>query len=219
MEQEPLQHAEEWAVNTFGAAELGDPRRTDRLLKVTSALAANPSASLPHALCTWGETQGAYRFLSDPAFSHEEILLPHWSQVYHEATQGRRTLLLADTTEFDFSTHPALKGLGPMGNSRENIGFSLHTVLAMNPQTQRILGCITLEPFLRKLAPVGETKEQRKKRERESQVWERSVKHIGRVPPTHQWIYVGDSGSDVYTFWQTCEQLGYDFVLRVSPGS
>jgi hypothetical protein len=24
-------------------------------------LAANPSASLPHALSTWGETQGAYR--------------------------------------------------------------------------------------------------------------------------------------------------------------
>ena len=32
----------------------------------------------------------------------------------------------------------------------------------------------------------------------------------------HQWIYVGESGSDVYTFWQTCEELGYDFVLRVA---
>jgi hypothetical protein len=27
---------------------------------------------------------------------------------------------------------------------------------------------------------------------------------------------VGDSGSDVYTFWQTCEELGDDFVLRVA---
>lgn len=216
MEQEPLQHAEAWAVSTFGAAELGDPRRTDRLLKVASALASNPSASLPNALATWGETQGAYRFLSDPAFSYEEILLPHWSQVYHEATQAPRTLLLADTTEFDFSSHPALKGRGPMGNSKEDIGFSVHTVLAMKPQTQEILGCLTLEPFLRKLAPLGETKAQRKQRERESQVWERSIQHIGRVPERCQWIYVGDSGSDVYTFWQACEELGYDFVLRVA---
>ena len=69
MEQEPLQQAEEWAVKTFGAAELGDPRRTDRLIRVARALATNPSASLPQALSTWGETQGAYRFLSDPAFS------------------------------------------------------------------------------------------------------------------------------------------------------
>jgi hypothetical protein len=48
MEQEPLQHADEWAAQTFGAAELGDPRRTDLLLKIANALAENPSASLPH---------------------------------------------------------------------------------------------------------------------------------------------------------------------------
>lgn len=216
MEQEPLQQAEKWAVETFGAAELGDPRRTDRLIKVASAWAANPSASLPHALGTWGETQGAYRFLSLDAIRYRDILAPHWSQVYHDATQGSRTLLLADTTEFDFTTHQALKGRGPMGNSKENIGFRLHTVLAMHPQTQQLLGCLTLEPFLRKLAPVGETKAQRLKRDRESQVWEHRIQQIGRVPEKHQWIYVGDSGSDVSTFWQTCEELGYDFVLRVA---
>ncbi len=31
-----------------------------------------------------------------------------------------------------------------------------------------------------------------------------------------QWIYVGDRGSDIYTFWQTCEHLAYDFVIRVA---
>jgi len=86
----------------------------------------------------------------------------------------------------------------------------------MDPQTQQLLGCITQEPFLRKLAPKGETKAQRKKRERFAQVWERSVKQIGRVPQNQQWIYVGDSGSDIYTFWQTCEDLGYDFAVRVA---
>jgi hypothetical protein len=27
---------------------------------------------------------------------------------------------------------------------------------------------------------------------------------------------VGDRGSDIYTFWQTCSQLGYDFVIRLA---
>jgi hypothetical protein len=210
------ENVEKWAVKTFGAVECGDPRRTDRLIKVASAWASNPSASLPCALETWGETLGAYRLLDNPAISYEEIISPHWSQTYHEATQCPRTLLLGDTTEMDFSTHKAVKGLAPIGNSREDLGFSLHTVLAMNPQTQQLLGCLTQEPFLRKLVPKGETKTQRKKRERESQVWERSVKQIGRVPPNCQWIYVGDSGSDIYTFWQTCEDLGYDFAVRVA---
>jgi hypothetical protein len=186
------------------------------LVKIANALAENPSASLPHALETWGETQGGYRFLSHPAFGYEDLILPHWGQTYHAATQRVRTLLLADMTEFDFTRHNALKGRGPVGNSREDIGFSLHTVLAVDANTQEILGCMMLSPFIRQLAPVGETKAERKKRERESQVWEQSIQKMGRVPQQHQWIYVSDSNSDVYTFWQTCEELGYDFVLRVA---
>jgi len=207
---------EKWVVKTFGAVECGDPRRTDRLIKVAKALASNPSASLPCALETWGETLGAYRLLANPAITYEQIISAHWSQTYHEATQSSRTLLLADITEMDYSTHKAVKGLAPIGNSREDVGFSLHTVLAMNPQTEQLLGCLTQEPFLRKLAPERETKAQRQKRERESHVWARSVQHIGRVPANCQWVYVADSGSDIYTFWQTCEDLGYDFALRVA---
>jgi hypothetical protein len=52
------ENVEKWAVETFGAVECGDRRRRDRLIKVASALASNPSASLPCALGTWGETLG-----------------------------------------------------------------------------------------------------------------------------------------------------------------
>jgi len=38
MKMETLQNAEAWAVETFGAAELGDVRRTDRLVKIAWAL-------------------------------------------------------------------------------------------------------------------------------------------------------------------------------------
>jgi hypothetical protein len=37
MNTKTLQNPEEWAVETFGAAELGDVRRTDRLVKLASA--------------------------------------------------------------------------------------------------------------------------------------------------------------------------------------
>src|SRR5437667_11106671 len=96
------ENVEQWAVETFGAVECGDPRRRDRLIKGASALASNPSASLPCALETWGETLGADRFLDNPAISDEQIMSPHWSQTSREATQGCRTRLVADTTEMDF---------------------------------------------------------------------------------------------------------------------
>jgi hypothetical protein len=42
---------EDWIETEFGTADLGDARRTQRLLQLTSQLAAQPSASLPEA---WG---------------------------------------------------------------------------------------------------------------------------------------------------------------------
>ncbi len=46
MNAEDLEHPERWAVETFGTSELGDLRRTDRLVKMATAIADNPSASL-----------------------------------------------------------------------------------------------------------------------------------------------------------------------------
>ncbi len=96
-------------------------------------------------------------------------------------------------------------------------GFFVHTVLALDAETRAsawLSVSRTLCPSTS--AQSGETKAQRKKRVRESQVWERSIQAIGPVPERQKWIYVGDRGSDIYTFWQTCELLGYDFVVRVA---
>jgi hypothetical protein len=42
------------------------------------------------------------------------------------------------------------------------------------------------------------------------------VQQIGPVPANRQWIYVGDRGSDIFTFWETCQDYGYDFLIRVA---
>src|SRR2546430_10536508 len=101
MDVEGLEHPEEWAVETFGTAELGDLRRTDRLVKMATAIAENPSASLPESMRNWAETLAAYRFLDNPEISHEQIMLPHWMSTRQEAMQHCRVLLAADTTDVD----------------------------------------------------------------------------------------------------------------------
>ena len=133
-----------------------------------------------------------------------------------EVMRHMRVLLAADTTDVNLSSHETTEGLGPIGRGNKAQGFFVHTVLAIDADSQQLLGCMYQEPFVRQPAPKGETKAQRKKRMRESQVWERSIQAIGPVPKEQKWIYVGDRGSDIYTFWQACEQLGYDFVVRVA---
>lgn len=52
-----------WAINTFGKATLGDPRRTQRLIKLSAAMAANPGCSIVKTTDTSADMEGAYRFL------------------------------------------------------------------------------------------------------------------------------------------------------------
>lgn len=216
MSRNELEEPESWAVRTFGLAELGDLRRTDRLVQLSAALARNPQSSLPASLRGETEVVGAYRLLNNAALTPEAILMPHWVQTRQEAEARSQVLMIGDTTEFNFSSHHSLQGAGPVGRGSTGQGFFVHSVLARDAQTEELLGCAEQQSFVRQPAPAKETKSQRKQRERESLIWEHSVRRMGPVPSASQWIYVGDRGSDIFPFWQACQQLGYDFVIRVA---
>ena len=124
MDTEGLEHPEKWAVETFGTAELGDLRRTDRLVKMATAIAENPSASLPESMRNWADTLASYRFLDNEAVTHEQIMLPHWISTHQEAVQHSRVLLPADTTNINLSSHGTAEGLGPIGRGKKAQGFA-----------------------------------------------------------------------------------------------
>ena len=50
-----LQPAGQWAQNEFAFAELGDPRRSKRLVNIATNLAASPGGTLPQAFPDWAE--------------------------------------------------------------------------------------------------------------------------------------------------------------------
>ncbi len=208
--------APEWAKQTFGSVHVGDQRRTERAVKIAEAIAHEPAASLPGQLHSEGEVHAAYRFLQQPDVSYEALIRPHVQQTREAATQQARVLLIQDTTEVDYQHHPTTSGLGPIGNGSHH-GFLLQSVLAVVPGSGQVLGLAQQEPFLRQSAPPGETKWQREQREqRESQVWERSVRAIGVPPPGVQWIHVGDRASDLFPFLRACLEQCCDFVVRAS---
>lgn len=208
--------APEWAKQTFGSVHLGDQRRTERAVKIAEAIAHEPAASLPGQLHSEGEVHAAYRFLQQPDVSYEELIRPHVQQTREALGKPGRVLLIQDTTEVDYQQHPTTSGLGPIGNGSHH-GFLLQSVLAVVPGSGQVLGLAQQEPFLRQSAPPGETKWQREQREqRESQVWERSVRAIGVPPPGVQWIHVGDRASDLFPFLRACLEQRCDFVVRAS---
>ena len=157
---------EGWAQRTFGEVRLRDQRRTERAVKLATALAREPNVSLPRQLGERKEVQATYRFLQSAQVSYEALIGPHVQQTRQQCGEQSVVLLVQDTTELDYQTHRQTSGLGPIGNGRHQ-GFLLQTVLAVEPTSGELLGIAHQEPFVRKPAPKGERYSERVQRERE----------------------------------------------------
>lgn len=205
--------AQEWAEQTFGSVCLGDERRRRRAVQIATALAHDPAASLPAQLHEQAGLKATYRFLETADITYEQLMAPHLVQTRQAIGEHERVLLHQDTTEVDYQQHPKTSGLGPIGNGTHQ-GYLLQTVLAVLPGTWEVVGIAQQEPFLRHPAPKGETRYQRSLRERESDVWYRSVRALGSPPSGVQWIHVGDRYGDMFPLLTLCQQLHCDFVVR-----
>ena len=215
MNASTLLSALQWAEYTFGSVHLGDQRRTERAVEIALAIAHNPAASLPAQMQDEAATEAAYRFLQTPDVTYEKLIGPHVAQTRAHASKQPQVLLIQDTTEVDYQQHPTTTGLGPIGNGSHH-GYLLQSVLAVVPASREVLGLMHQEPFLRQPAPQGETRREREQRERESQVWERSVQAIGAPPAGVQWIHVGDRYSDIFALLSLMRQQQCDFVVRAA---
>lgn len=101
-----------WAEPEFGTLELGDIRRTRRLIRLVDDLSAQPTGSIPLASGGWAETKAAYRLLDNDALDWREVLEVHTERTV-ERMQGQRFVLcIQDTTELDLPPNRGLRGWG-----------------------------------------------------------------------------------------------------------
>ena len=125
-----IETAGKWAEVEFGGVELGDARRTARVIKVAERLARSPGGTLPGPLPSWAEMKAAYRLLENPAVTHARLQQPHWEHTRQDCAATGEYLLLEDTTPLDYTGHPETAGLGRIGDNRGR-GFYVHSTLAL----------------------------------------------------------------------------------------
>jgi hypothetical protein len=203
---------EQWAQTQFGSAKLGHKRRTKRLVKLARQIAMDSMASLPDQTECWADLKGAYRFFATKAVTFKAVGQPHWEQT-RNCGPGRK-LLIDDTTEVDFGCSRQIDGVGPLGSGFGQ-GFLLHNAMMIDPGTQEILGLAGQDLFLRKPAPKNETRAQRRKRNRESQVWGRLIEEIGSPPPEAQFVHVMDRGADDFEVFCRAQRQRCDWIGRI----
>ena len=128
-----LPESTNWAVNEFADAELGDGRRTKRLVELAHVLGQHPTASLPEACGDSGMLKAAYRFFDNDAIAPHDFLQSHVESTYNRLEHVPVVLAVQDTTEVNWTSHPATEGLGPLGHKACQ-GLFVHSTLAFTPE-------------------------------------------------------------------------------------
>jgi Transposase DNA-binding/Transposase Tn5 dimerisation domain len=210
---------EEWVEAEFGTADLGDTRRTQRLLQLTSQLAAQPSASLPEACGSRGQLKAAYRFFANAAIAPEDLWASHIAATYERAAAVPVVLAVQDTTELNWTAHPATKELGPVGGPGQQ-GLLAHTTLAFTPERVP-LGVLAQAVWARDPEHVGQraTRKQRPIEEKESYKWLESlaaVREARQACPQTRLVSVGDREADVYDLFIAERPAGVDLLVRAA---
>jgi hypothetical protein len=202
-----LDEARRWAETQCGTADLGDARRTHRLVSIMAAIARAPDESLPRQLGSLANAKAGYRLFDCGAVTRTAVMNPHVAQCRAAAARHPIVLMVHDDTILDFSPHRTLKGAGRVGNDR-GTGFLAHSCLAVLP-SGTTLGLAHQTIWAR--PPKGVTPETR-----ESAVWAETVEAIGRPPDGTAFVSVGDRGADIFAHLESVRDAGWDAVVRAA---
>lgn len=217
-----LMGAEVWAQEVFGRCELGDVRRTHRLVKTAGMMASRVGEAMVSA--SDGDeaaSEGAYRLIRNQAVAASKIAEGGFAATV-AAAQGCQTLLaVEDTTTLSYK-HSAVNELGDLGGPAlsHKRGFIVHSVLLVERESGRTVGLIEQQRWCRAPAERGLRHERhtREYEDKESVKWERaSVEVASRMGALMaQVVSVCDREADVYRYLFYKIGRGERFVVRAS---
>lgn len=215
-----LAQREQWAWEQFASADLGDARRTRRLVKLAEQMAGNSSGTIPQQTSFVADMKAAYRLFAAEDVTHDAVCQPHWQQTRARAGNLPMAFLVQDTTELNFTSHLHCEGLGPIGSSSYLQGLHQQNVLAVDPQTRRPLGLMYQRHHRRQSRPPGHSNDRTATRkvplkERESYWWIEAIKAIGSPPPGVRWVHMGDRGEDIFGVYDEAQRWGTDWLIRI----
>lgn len=205
----------------FRTVSLGDQRLNKRLLEVVTALASDPSASIPSVMPDAAAREAAYRLLNNDKVSLEAVLSGHIEQTLARAAVVRTIRVVHDTTGLVFRGER--EGMGPIKGAGQ--GFFLHAALAVADGEQRevlgVLGALTYaneKDSLRKHMTRSEQAmfaRSLPREEKQSHRWESLAYGVHNALDAAIYaIHVMDQEGDDFTLLAELVHGGIPFVIR-----
>ena len=198
---------------------LGDKRLDERSQILISSLAINPQLSINASCDGWNETHAAYEFLSNSRVRPSKILCPHRMATLHRMRSHPVVLIPQDTTELDYTAHPAKDA--KCLNMQQRFGFYEHLQLAVTPEGLP-LGVVGTESFDREPESLGKAHDRRTLaiEDKESNRWLEGYRNacaIQGLCPDTQVVSLADREGDIYDLYvEYRDHVGprAEFVIR-----
>lgn len=123
-----------WAREEFGAANLGDVRRTRRLVRMAEGVARNPSGKVSSVFDKLKERAGAYDFLESPHVDAAALAESVFAATGGRANGLNYAFVVIDGSSLSLSDGAGTKGFGPVGTQLQRTsGLLVNTALAVRP--------------------------------------------------------------------------------------
>ena len=205
----------QWAEQQFGTCELGDQRRTKRMVKFATQAAAKPDAATPKQTERWGDCKAAYRLFDQEDVTFDAVIAPHCAVT--RAVGPGTWLVINDTTEINFGYDRDLPGVGRVGSTAEGRGFYLHTAMIAAADGHELVGLAAQDLYARPLKKVTRVSSaRRKKLARETDVWGRVIDRVGPPPAEARFVHVCDRGADNFDVYCHLLEQRAGWVIRAA---
>ena len=206
----------DWAYNEIARVPLWDQRCRRTLVAACQALAENAQMSFSQVLGS--RRKAVSRILHHQATTQQDLLSGHIRATQLRCRQEELILIASDTTTFDFSSHKATQGLGPVNDKEDPRGFFVHSALAMTRKGLP-LGLLHQSSWARDPNEAGIAKQRRKRAyaDKESHKWLEAMRAVEKtLSPTQKAVLIQDREADIFEFFSAPRKEELDLIIRAT---
>lgn len=210
----------QWSEDVFGRAELGDRRRTLRLVQLAESAAARPAGKITEVCQSGADRQGAYDLINNPQVT-TSALLDSVRQGTIRRCQGEGHVFVAvDGTSLNITDRKREKNFGAIGAlSLGARGLKVINALAMGPDGTP-LGLSSQRWWVRKAHKRRRDCHRRPVEEKETQHWLDAISETATglsASGTLAWFLLDREG-DRYATLLALRASGQAFTVRSTYG-
>lgn len=211
----------DWAVEEFGRCELGDYRRTRRLVRVAAKLAESPAGKVTEVLATSAERQGAYDLLANAEVTEERLLAAVASATIDRCEGLDFAYVSVDGTSVTLTDRAGAKDFGAVGSTAQgNRGVKVVHAYALAPNGTPV-GILDQQYWARPASKRRWDCRSRPLENKETKHWLRSIEASGRLlsdAGIRPWFLL-DREADGYWKLRTLHESGHWFTVRSTWGN